>query len=249
MTTVLTITNQKGGVAKTTTSVSVGHELARRGYKTLIVDLDPQGQDALALELEPYPGVFSLLVTQGAPETYIRPTGRENLDIIGGDRTTGTAQIVLSAENRPISAIADVIKPLRERYEWILFDTAPSVGGLQERAIFAADLVLVPTACEFLSSDGVSQVLDLLRRLRNQGWRGGLMGILPTMYDERTTESRTTLSQLQGAFPEHTLPPIHRATVFRELAARGQTIFEYLPDSRAAQQYSALTDTVLKFRK
>ena len=166
---IFAIANQKGGVGKTTTAVNVAHGLARRGKKVLIVDFDPQGQCATVLGMNPEPCVFNLLIAPtGNPHQWVRETGRENLHILPGDRTTATAQIVLNAESRDISAVAAVIAPLAQEYDYIFFDTAPSAGGLQERAIWASRFVIIPTATEFLSSDGLGQIIGLLDDLKSK---------------------------------------------------------------------------------
>ena len=244
MTKIITISNQKGGVGKTTTVVNIAARLAARGKNILIVDFDPQGHCYIALGGSSENGVFNLMVTNSSPSQSVRKTERDGLHIIPGDRTTATAQIVLTAENRPITAVQDVLKPLYKDYDYIIFDTAPSVGGLQERAIWASNLVLLPTATEYLSSDGLAQVVNLLRILVDKGWKGKLAGILPTFYDEQTKESKATLEQLKASFGESVLSPIHRATVLRECAADGLTIFEKDPKSRAAKEYAALANYI-----
>ena len=127
-------------------------------------------------------------------------------------------------------------------YDYIIFDTAPSVGGLQERAIWASDLVVLPTATEYLSSDGLIQMMTTLNGLAEKGWKGKLAGILPTFYDTQTKQSQTAIAQLREYFPDSVLEPIHRATVLRECAAEGMTIFEKSPNSRAAKEYAALAN-------
>lgn len=244
MTKTITVVNQKGGVAKTTTVVTIASHFASRGKSVLIVDFDPQGQAYTALGYSSEPGVFNLIVN-GNPRQWVRATGRENLSIIPGDRSTATAQIVLNAENRPISAVLDALRPLLKDYDYIIFDTAPSVGGLQERAIWASDLVILPTATEYLSSDGLGQILSTLNALGGKGWKGKLAGLLPTFYDEQTRESKATLVSLKKSFGDNVLSPIHRATVLRECASEGQTIFEKDPNSRAAKEYAALADYIL----
>jgi chromosome partitioning protein len=244
----IVIANQKGGVGKTTTAVSVAHGLALRNRRVLLVDFDPQGQCATSLAVNPEPGAFNALVNSRSDiHQWIRDTGRSGLDLLPGDRSTATAQIVINAENRPIDSIRMLFKPLGKEYDYLIFDTAPSVGGIQERAIFAADLALIPTATEFLSTDGLAQMMDLLTALRNASqWPGKLLGILPTFYDEQTSESAKSMIDLQNGFGEGLLAPIHRATVLRECAAEGKTIFEMAPASRASREYEELSRVVVK---
>ena len=244
----IVIANQKGGVGKTTTAVSLAHGLALRDRRVLLVDLDPQGQCATSLAVNPEPGVFNTLVTPRLDiHQWIRETGRTGLEILPGDRSTATAQIVINAENRPMDSIRLLFKPLSKEYDYIIFDTAPSVGGIQERAVYASDLALIPTATEFLSVDGLAQTVEMFNSMRDRsGWTGRLLGILPTFYDEQTTESAKSLKDLQDAFGDSVLSPIHRATVLRECAAEGKTIFELAVTSRASREYEELSRTAVK---
>jgi chromosome partitioning protein len=244
----LVIANQKGGVGKTTTAVSLGHGLTLLDRRVLLVDFDPQGQCATSLALQPEPGVFNTLVnSRSGIRQWIRDSTRNGLDVLPGDRSTATAQIVINAENWSIDSIRLLFKTLAQEYDCIIFDTAPSVGGIQERAIYAADLVLIPTATEFLAIDGLAQMMELLTTLQAKWhWSGRLLGILPTFYDKKTNESHKSLLDLQAGFGESVLNPIHRATVLRECAAEGKTIFESAPASRACLEYEALACEVLK---
>jgi chromosome partitioning protein len=252
---VICVANQKGGVGKTTTAVSLAHGLSQKGRRVLLIDLDPQGQSATALGRNPEPGVFYLLTMGMTPQettfvqSWVRFSGREGLYLLAGDQQTMAAQTVLNAQDQPVSAIRhSVSRFFKEGLHTIIFDTAPSVGGIQERAVWASDLVIVPTATEFLSADGVSKVLRMLSILQEKkNWRGNLLGILPTFYDEQTRESKATMDNLRERFDASVLPPIHRATILRECAAEGQTIFEADPLSRAAKEYLALTQLVMKF--
>jgi chromosome partitioning protein len=252
---IICVTNQKGGVGKTTTAVTLADGLARKGKQVLLIDLDPQGQSATALGLRPEPGAFYLLTMgDSTPESafvrqWVRETGRENLRLIPGDQQTMAAQTVLNAQDQPISAIQQSVRRFgKDGLHYLIFDTAPSVGGIQERAVWASDLVIIPTATEFLSADGVGKVIQMLSSLQNKKqWLGALLGILPTFFDEQTRESKTTHETLRETFGDSLLAPIHRATILRECAAEGQTIFEKDPECRAAQEYRALADLVLKF--
>ncbi|MFT3892729.1 MAG: ParA family protein [Anaerolineales bacterium] len=252
---VICIANQKGGVGKTTTAVSLAHGLSKMGKRVLPIDLDPQGQCATALGRSPEPGAFYLVTMRNTlPETtfvqsWVRSSGLEGLHLLPGDQQTMAAQTVINAQNQPISCIRQSISRFfKDGLDYILVDTAPSVGGIQERAVWASDLVIVPTATEFLSADGVSKVLHMMSVLQQKkNWKGTLLGILPTFFDEQTRESKATMDTLIERFKEAVLPPIHRATILRECAASGQTIFEADDLCRAAREYLALTQTVLKY--
>ncbi|MFZ6027792.1 MAG: ParA family protein [Chloroflexota bacterium] len=252
---VIAICNQKGGVGKTTTAVSLAAGLALCGRECLLIDLDPQGQSAVALGLSPEPGAFYLL-TMGtaAHETafikqYVRNTGRERLWLLAGDQTTMAAQTVINAQERPASAVRESITRFTNNgLKYVIFDTAPSVGGIQERAIWASDLVIVPTSTEYLSTDSVRKITDTLVYLQQEkAWKGALLGVLPTFFHDQLREHRAAMEDLRQGFGEHLLPPIHRSTLLSECPGESKTIFEKDPASRSAQEYQALVECVLKY--
>ena len=250
MSRVLAIANQKGGVGKTTTAVTLAHGLACAGKATLLVDLDPQGQCATSLGMESESGVFQWL-TAGQPiGELIRATNRENLWLLPGDKQTAVAQLVISAQQQPVSLIADQIKEVcltgGIRPAYIVFDTAPSAGGLQERALWASSHVIIPCSTDFLSAAGVGQIMETLQLLRDRsGWQGQLFGILPTFYDS-TKESTLTMKDLKRHFDGYVWQPVHRATVVRESAAEGKTIFEHGDHSRSVKEYDAIVKSILE---
>lgn len=251
MTVTITIANQKGGVGKTTTAVSLAHGLVLQGKKVLLIDLDPQGQCATILGLKPEPGAFNLLVAEQPMSQVIRATDRKNLFIILGDRKTATAQTVLNVQRAAISFTQTKIVPpaVRDGIDYVVLDTSPSVGELQEQALWAADGVLVPCAVDYLASDGVFNIAVTLKRLHDElNWQGRILGILPTFYDSVTRESKATLQDLEKRFGSLMLPAVHRATVLRECAVEGKTIFELAPESRAAGQYNELVHSVLGWK-
>jgi chromosome partitioning protein len=250
--TIITVANQKGGVGKTTTAVHLAHGLVLKGHKVLLVDLDPQGQCATILGLKQEPGAFNLLVSELPYNEVIRLTDRPNLYVILGDRKTGTAQTVLSVQRSPIAYTNNKLRvPAQlDGIRYIILDTSPSVGELQEQALYAADAVLIPCTVDYMASDGVYNIEQTLKRLRTEfDWKGGTIGILPTFYDDVTRESKATLQDLKKQFGELVLNPIHRATILRECAVEGKTIFELDPRSRAARQYQNLVDTISRSLK
>ena len=188
---IITISNQKGGVGKTTTSVNLAHSLALHGAQVLLIDLDPQGQCATKLGMDGEMGAFYFLTTaQSSPtevvfvKQWLRESGRENFKLIPGNSLTNSAQMILSVQERPVSYVRELLKQfIKDGFDYILFDTSPSVGGLQERALWASDLVIVPTATEYASLDALSKTIETMRVLRDtKGWQGGLLGILPTFF-------------------------------------------------------------------
>jgi chromosome partitioning protein len=251
MTITITIANQKGGVGKTTTAVTLAHGLVLQGKRVLLTDLDPQGQCASILGLKQEPGAFNLLVADQSPSQIIRSTDRQELFVILGDKKTATAQTVLSVQRSPISSVRDklVTPSQKEDIDYIVIDTSPSVGELQEQALWAAEGVLIPCAVDYLASDGVFNIANTLKRIHEQfEWNGGIIGILPTFYDDVTRESKATLNDLKDRFNHLLLDPIHRATILRECAVEGKTIFELAPKSRAAAQYHQLVQHTLGWK-
>lgn len=250
MTTTITVANQKGGVGKTTTAVSLAHGLVLAGKRVLLVDLDPQGQCASILGLRQESGPFNLLVSEQPASQVVRSTDREDLFVILGDKKTATAQMVLSIQRSPITFTHDRLLPsvYRDNFDYLILDTSPSVGELQVQALWAADGVLIPCAVDYLASDGVFNIIATLDSLRTDfNWKGKILGILPTFYDDVTRESRATLKDLRGRFKDLLLDPIYRATILRECPVEGKTIFELGPESRAARQYGALVQYVLNW--
>jgi len=253
---IITIANQKGGVGKTTTVINLAHGLAMLGKSVLVVDLDPQGQCATSLGMKPEEGAYYLLTMGMKPQEtqfikqYVRNTGRENLWLIPGDQTTNAAQTVINAREHPVSWIREALARFSNNghLDYIIIDTAPSVGGVQERALWAADLAVIPSSTEYLATDGVKKITRTLVALqREKSWQGALIGVLPTMYRERLNEHKASIAELNKGFPGKVLAPIHRATTLSECPGEARTIFEKDPESRSAQEYNGFVKEVLRY--
>lgn len=246
---VLTLCNEKGGTAKTTTAVNLAHGIALQGKRVLLVDLDGQGQATTCLGLDQEPGVFDLLIAEKTAAQVIRETGRDNLFIIPGNKRTLTALKVIAAEGRAIDYLQERLKGVQ--YGMIIFDTAPSINDLTGMALYMSDYYLIPSACDFLSSEGVYKILDLIKtELQSKpGYHAELLAVIPTFYDQISKEGKANIEDLKKHFGGKVLDPIHRATILREAPAFGKTIFEYSKSSRAAEEYQALVNHVLEVMK
>lgn len=249
--------NQKGGTGKTTSTINIGHALARMGQRILVIDFDPQGHAAVSLNLDTEPGVANWLLypsfnatplTSETVQQWIRTTSCENLFLLPGNQMTAKAQRMLSIEEAPINTVRELLQPVRRMgFDYVLFDTPPSTGGLQEMATWAADLVVIVTSLDYLSADGVSNFIEMLGVLRShKKWSGKLAGILPTFYDEQTRTTREQMSNLGTAFPRQVFAPIHRATLLREASAEGLSIFQKDAKSRPAQEYATLAEKLAR---
>lgn len=246
---ILAVANQKGGCAKTTTAVMLAHGLALAGKTVWLVDMDPQGQVALSLGLDQASGVYDLLAEDAPVEAVLQETGRPRLFVVPGDGRTLRCQILMIGEGWGLDVLSRALQSASGDLlpDCVIVDTPPSPGGLQTVSIWAADWVIIPCACDYLSTDGVAKALAAMDDLAGRGWRGRLLRVLPTLYDDVTRESRAVLADLQKTLGAGRVwDPVHRATVLRECAAVGKTIWEQDPRSRAAREYIPVVETVLR---
>ena len=263
---IITIANQKGGTGKTTTAINLAAALALAEKNVLLVDFDAQGNLATFLGFTPTPGAYNLLaayITSLATlmrgdkgeqiHAFIRKSGRDYLSLLPGNAETATAQAFMLSGERDLNLIRRAVNEQFSKYDLVILDTAPSLGGILEMALWAADDVLVPVASETAGIEGARQTVATLKALTAHGWKGRLAGVLPTFFDERTVERRESLHQLQEMFGKLALTPIHEATAVRELPSNQMTVFEKAEAEknnpyarRAAQEFSELGKAMLR---
>lgn len=246
MTIKIAVASQKGGVWKTTTSVSVAHGLAKAGGSVLLADLDPQGHDAISFGKNPAPGIFNYFVNGDEPKTVITDTGRERLHLLPGNSRTKTAETVLRSESslpELVSKLDAIVAP----YSHAVLDT-PANGLLQEMAIAALgpnDVLIIPAQLEALGLDGVAGVMHTVKRLG----KPGRIVILPTGYDSRVKEHETNFNTLRNAYPDLVTYPVYRRAAVAEAAAYGRTIWE--ADQRRAKDvvtvYTVVINLIVDF--
>jgi len=224
---ILTIANQKGGVGKTTTAVTIAHGLAIAGVRTLLVDLDPQGHVAFSLGLPKEPGFYRLIVDE-EPLDRVIVQARDHLEIIPGDKRTEKAKRTIVVSNFPTETMTRVLKNVEQ--DVVILDLAPSLDVLHVSALMASDWVLIPTRLDAMAIDGVNEVLRSLGEVVDRGRQLGY-SILPTFYDRTTHETVVQFQALVETFKERVWPPIPQDTKAREAPAYGKTLWEYCPHS------------------
>lgn len=240
---IVTVASQKGGVGKTTLAVHIAVGLAASGVQVLLVDLDPQGHCSVALGVECAGGVYGWLIQDRALSRLVVSTGRERLHLLGSDKLTATAATVLELQHTgrvPRDLLSAALAPaVRNGLEVAVIDTAPTVSSLQAAAIAAAGVVVVPAACDRLAQHGLAATIETLEVVES----AARVVVVPSFYDARTTHSRQILAELRE-WSENVLPPIHQATVIRDAAARGKTVGEFAPGTRAARDLGFVVDMV-----
>ena len=251
MSRVIAIANQKGGVGKTTTAINLGAALAVAEKRTLVVDMDPQGNASSGLGLEGRdrrPTVYDLLVDgRPAEECLVRRIHFPHLDLLPSTRDLVGAEIELVATADRETVLRRALASLREAYDYVLVDCPPSLGLLTLNTLTAADSVLIPIQCEFYALEGLSQLLNTIRLVqRGLNPRLEIEGVLLTMFDRRLNLSRQVADEAREYFG----PRLYRTVIPRnvrlaEAPSFGQPIVLYDVASQGAQSYLALAREIL----
>ena len=248
---IIALANQKGGVGKTTTAVNLGTGLAERGQRVLLVDFDPQGGCALGLGIEPGDlelSVYNALLDRNvSPEDTILATKVENLDLMPSNIDLSAAEIQLVTEVAREQALARILTPLRDKYDFILIDCQPSLGLLTINALAAADGVIIPLECEYYALRGMALLLDSIERVQERINPALVVdGILATMFDNRTLHAREVHQRVQSAFGDQLFSTVISRTIrFAEAPVVGEPILTYAPSSTGAVAYRKLAEEVM----
>ncbi len=248
---VISFANQKGGVAKTTTTLNLGVALSEQGLKVLLVDLDPQGNLTMSQGLNPDTierSMFDVLVHRLPIEEVIHHV---EVDLAVSSIDLAGAELALSSMIGRERALEKALAPVRDTYDYVLIDTPPSLGLLTINALVASNGVIVPVQCEYLSLRGLVQLENTLSMIReNLNPSVGIEGILPTMFDSRTLHSREAVEILQENFGELVFDTKIRKTVrYAEAPVKGTSVLKYDPTGSAAQAYRDLAKEVLDAAK
>jgi chromosome partitioning protein len=247
---VVAVANQKGGVAKTTTVQSIGVALSQQDHRVLVIDLDPQACLTFSLGFDP-DGVDSslhdVLVRRAGLAEVVRPVpGVDGLSLVPATIDLAGAEVHLLSRNGREQVLAQALATVAPDYDAVLIDCPPSLGILTINGLTAAEAVVIPVQCEALSHRGVGQLLETIDDVRhfvNEKLR--VLGVIPTMFDARTTNARKVLAEVEERYGLPLFePPVPKSVRFAEAPALGLSVLEHAPLSPGAVAYRALASSL-----
>lgn len=250
----IAITNQKGGVGKTTTSVNLGACLATLGKRVLLVDIDPQGNTTSGIGInkaDVLNCIYDVIINEVHPKDAICPTGIENLSIIPATIQLAGAEIELVPTISREKRLKKSLELVKDAYDYILIDCPPSLGILTINSLTAADSVIIPIQCEYYALEGLSQLLNTIRLVQKHlNTSLQIEGVLLTMFDARTNLGIQVIEEVKKYFQEKVYQTIIPRNVrLSEAPSHGQSIISYDPRSKGAEVYLELAKEVISYEQ
>ncbi len=244
------VLNNKGGTGKTTTAVNTAAALAQRGKKTLLVDLDPQGNATTGLGFEKATltsTIYNVLSQTRRAEEVVMESRVQNLSLLPSNLDLAGAEVELSSTPGREYILREALAPLKNRYDNIVIDCPPNIGLLTLNALVSSDLILIPVQCEFYPMEGLPTLLKVMDLVKSRLKANFDFRILLTMYDQRTALSRKVLEQVKTNFGSRVLRTvIPRSVRMAEAPSKGLPGIVYRPKNTASEQYRAATRELLE---
>ena len=247
---IISISNQKGGVGKTTTSINLSSFLASRGKKVLLVDIDPQGNagSGLGIDINQMENTsYEVLIGEVSATEAIQKTGIENLSMIPSNINLSGAEIDLMSEERKEFRLKEALKSIRPRFDFIIIDCPPSLGVLTVNALCASDSVMITLQTEYFALEGLTQLMKIISLVQeNLNTSLELEGVVLTMYDKRTNLANQVASDVREYFKDKVYKTmIPRNIKLGEAPSFGKPINLYDPEGIGAQSYRGLAEEVI----
>jgi chromosome partitioning protein len=253
MTYIIAIANEKGGVAKTTTTLSLGGAFAEMGKRVLLIDLDPQSNLSLSLGIEPeqkVSSIINLILDSRIIMDCIKQTKVENLDLLPSNSDIRMAERLLPTKSDYHLLLRNLLVPLNNQYDYILMDCPPFLGAITLNALIAADILIIPTQSEYYSVFALRNMMALIRQVRTLGNPNLRYRLLLTMFDKRNGIHRSLAEHLRNSFSSGVLDTVIEIdTRLRESPLVGLPIVFHATKSRSALQYRFLAQEILNYVK
>ena len=247
---IISISNQKGGVGKTTSSVNISSYLAASEIPTLIIDMDPQANSSSGLGVEIHnnsKSIYDVIIKESSPEAVIQKTRLDYLDIIPSSSQLVGAEIELVSEISREYLLKEALDKIKGKYKYIIIDSPPSLGLLTLNVLTASDSIIIPIQCEYYALEGLSQLLNTIRLVQKRlNKKLEIEGILVTMYDSRLNLSKQVVKELEDYFGDKVYKTyIHRNVRLGEAPSHGKPILLYDASCVGAQDYMNLVSEML----
>lgn len=248
---IITICNAKGGVGKTTTSISLGAFLAAMGKYVLLVDMDSQANATGGLGISipiDHDNIYHAIVNDQNPLPMIKKTTIFGFDVLPATQALAGATVELVSMEEREYRLKNVLSSLRMNYDYILIDCPPSLGLLTVNALTAGDYVIIPVQCEYYSLEGLGQLIHAVNLIReNLNPDLQVLGVLLTMYDKRNQLNRHVVNEVNKNFPGRVFDAVISRTIdLAEAPSYGKSILQFNPSSKAAQEYRRLAEEVIR---